>query len=56
MYHIGFTKTLSVLNYTSKLIINDSTSCTYIDNGMKVKADSGCSLIEYHIYFKESEY
>ena len=28
----------------------------YIDNGMKVKTDSGCSLIKYDIYFKESEY
>ena len=27
----------------------------YIDNGMKVMKDSGCSLIEYDIYFKESE-
>ena len=31
------------------------TSCVYIDNGMKVKKDSGCSLTEYDIYFKESE-
>ena len=28
----------------------------FIDNGMIVKTDSGCSLIEYDIYFKESEY
>ena len=28
----------------------------YIDHGMKVKTDSGCSLIEYDNYFKESEY
>ena len=26
-----------------------------LHNGMKVKTDSGCSLIEYDIYFKESE-
>ena len=25
-------------------------SCVYIDNGMKVKKDSGCSLIEYDIF------
>ena len=31
------------------------TRCIYIDNGMKVKRYSGCSLIECDIYFKESE-
>ena len=25
------------------------------DNGMKVKKDSGCSLIDYDIYFNKSE-
>ena len=43
-------------NYTSKLILNVITSCIYIDNGMKVKTESGCSLIEYDIYFKANEY
>ena len=36
-------------------MLNVITSFIYIDNGMKVKKDSGCSLIEYDIYFKESE-
>ena len=31
------------------------TSCIYMDNGMKLKKDSGCSLIQYDIYFKERE-
>ena len=56
-YHIGFTKNLlSVSNYISYFILNVITSCLYIDNAMKVKTDSGRSLIEYDTYFKESEY
>ena len=38
--------------------ITHITSCVltvYIYNGMKVKKDSGCSSIEYDIYFEESE-
>ena len=38
------------------IILNVITSCIYIDNGMKVKTDSGCSLIENDIYLKESEF
>ena len=30
--------------------LNFITRCIYIDNGMKVIKDSGCSLIEYDIY------
>ena len=52
---IGFTKKLSDSNCTSKLILIVITSCIIIDNGMKVKTDSGCASIEYDIYLKESE-
>ena len=39
----------------SILDLSADTFIYYIDNGMKVKKDSGCSLIEYDIYFKESK-
>ena len=57
-YRIGFTKNLlSVSNHISYFILNVITSYIYIDNGVKVKTDSGWShLIEYETYFKESEY
>ena len=38
--------------YLELYFITYITSCIYLDNGMK---DIRCSLIEYEIYFKESE-
>ena len=35
-------------------MLNVITSRIYIDNGMKVKRDSGCCLIEYDIDFQKS--
>ena len=45
---------LPVSNYISQLILNVITSCIYIYNELKIKTDTGCSFIEYDIYFKES--
>ena len=37
------------------MYITHIKSCIYLDNGMGVKTESVCSLIEYDKYFKESE-